>query len=132
MSDKTDKQTDARLDKLLRNLPDKPVSSNFTARVLQAVERETHAPSKARAGSWAWWLRFLPRAAVAMVVVTVSSFAWHQHRVQQRTTMAQGVATVSTTVAKVDPLTDPGVFADFDAINRMSPPADKELLALFK
>ena len=132
MSDKPDNQTDARLDKLLRGLPDKPLSSNFTARVIQAVEREMPASSQSRAGSWRWWLRFIPRAAVAMVVVTFSSVAWHQHRVHQRTFMAQSVATVSATVAKVDPLTDPGVFANFDAISRMSPPADKELLKLFK
>ena len=132
MSDKPDNQTDARLDKLLRGLPDKSVSSNFTARVMQAVEREMSTPAQARAGSWAGWLRFIPRAAVAMVVVTFSSFAWHQHRVHQRTSMAQSVATVSRTVAKVDPLTDPGVFANFDAINRMGTSPDKELLTLFK
>jgi hypothetical protein len=98
--------------------------------VIQAVERETR--TRPQVGSRAWWMRLIPRAAVAVVISGVSSVAWHQYRVQQRTTMAQSVATVSTAVAKVDPLTDPKVFTDFDAINRMGPSPDKELIALFK
>jgi len=130
MSDKPDNQTDARLDELLRRLPDKPVSSNFTARVMQAVERDTR--SRPHTASRAWWMRLLPRAAVATIVATVTAIGWHEYRVQQRTSMAQSVATVSATVAKVDPLTDPKVFADFDAINRMGPSPDRELLAILK
>jgi len=63
-----DWQTEAALSKFLARLPDAPVPSNFTARVLQAVERETRtserAPQRAR-----WWHVFLPRAAVAASVV---------------------------------------------------------------
>jgi hypothetical protein len=130
MSDKPNNQTDARLDKLLRELPDKPVSSNFTARVMQAVEREAH--TRPQVGSRAWWLRLIPRVAVAAVIIVAGAAGWHQYRVQQRTSMAQSVAAVSTAVAKVDPLTDPKVFANFDAINRMGPSPDRELLALLK
>ena len=128
MKNEPDNQLDARLDALLRGLPDKPVPSNFTARVLQAVERETPA-SRTRAGSWSWWMRFIPRAAVASVVVGgIGSFAWHNHRVQQRTELAQSVVTIS----KVDPVANPEVLADYEAIRRMSQPADVELLALMK
>jgi hypothetical protein len=131
MNDKHNNQLDARLDALLRGLPDKPVSSNFTARVLQAIERETPAPSRARAGNWTWWMHaFMPRAAVAAVVLGVGSFTWHNYRVQQRTELAQSVATVS----KVNPLTNPEVLADYEVIRRMSqsPRADEKLLALMK
>lgn len=130
MNEKPDNQADARLDALLRGLPDKPVPSNFTARVMQAIERETPALSQARTGSWTWWMRFIPRAAVVTVVVTVCSFAWHNHRVQQRTELAQSVATVS----KVDPITDPAVLADFDAIRRMGqePHYDEAIIAYLK
>ncbi|MCX6895644.1 MAG: hypothetical protein NTZ16_09145 [Verrucomicrobia bacterium] len=64
MNNKPDHQLDARLDALLRALPDKPVASNFTARVLQQVGRETAArPAR---GSFTWLrLHWLPRLAVA-------------------------------------------------------------------
>jgi hypothetical protein len=129
MNNKPDKQLDARLDALLRGLPDKPVPSNFTARVLQAVESETPAPS--RAGSWTWWMHtFMPRAGAVAAVVCLGSFAWHGYRVQQRTNMAQSIAAIS----KVNPLANPEVLADYDAIRRLSQarPADEELLALMK
>ena len=47
-----DLEIESRLSEALADLPDTPVSSNFTARVLQAVERESIHP---RAIGWNWY-----------------------------------------------------------------------------
>jgi len=53
-------------------LPDAPAPSNFTARVLQAVEREEGRP---RAWSWRWnWHLLVPRVAFAAAVITFYRF----------------------------------------------------------
>jgi len=67
----TDWQAEAGLNAGLGRLRDAPVPSNFTARVLQAVEREAVAELRRPQGNWlTWlWLRWLPKAAFAAVVV---------------------------------------------------------------
>src|SRR5437763_4884541 len=52
----------------LGRLPEAPLASNFTARVLKEVEREADAEARGRTSRpqrWYGWLRWLPRAAVA-------------------------------------------------------------------
>src|SRR6185295_18846010 len=62
-------EIDFALDDALAPLPDAPAPSNFTARVLQGIEREA-MQSAPRPKNWAWvWRVLVPRAAVAMVVV---------------------------------------------------------------
>jgi len=108
-------------------LPETPVSSNFTARVMQAIELEEARHSRC----WnilAWnWHALLPRAAVAAVVLGVAGFAFHQHEVSsQREALIRRIALVPA----------PGVDAlnNFDAIQRMSRPAhaDEDLLKLLQ
>src|SRR5438067_2362092 len=53
---------------LVRSLPDVPVASNFTARVLQAVDRET-AAREPRLPGWQPWKRWLPRVALGALAV---------------------------------------------------------------
>ena len=61
-------KTDAALGEVLDRLPEAPMPSNFTARVLQTVERET--AERARAPRWSWsWRVLLPRAAVVVAVL---------------------------------------------------------------
>jgi len=131
MSNKPDKNPDDKLDTYLRQLPNVPVSSNFTARVMQQIEREAGGPQHSRAMRWNLWLhRFLPRTAVAAVLLTAGVFALHTVRVHQRQEFATNIATV----AKVNPLAKPEVLVDLDAIRRMSQqsPADEEILALMQ
>ncbi len=126
-----DWEDEAGLNKLLQQLPDAPVPSNFTARVLQAVERESIVPSRARFDGRAWWLRiFAPRAAVAAVVLGMGLFAWHHHQVERRIELARSI----TMISKAGPLPSPEVLANFDAIRHLSqtPAPDEELLALLK
>jgi hypothetical protein len=113
------------LRELLSRLPDAPVSSNFTARVMQAVEREESMAARTR--GWHWnWHTLLPRAAAAAVMVAAAGFTFYQHEISnQRAALAQSVALMAQ-APSVDAL------QNFDAIQRMSQPAhaDEELLAL--
>jgi hypothetical protein len=116
------------LRELLSRLPDAPVSSNFTTRVLRAVElEETRAVRKHK---WHWhWHALLPRVTVASVMVIAAGFAFHQHEIyNQRAAIAKSVVLV----ANAQPLPSVEALQNFDAIQRMSQPAraDEGLLAL--
>ena len=69
---RADWEEEAALTAGLERLADVPVASNFTARVLQVVEREDVV--REQEPKWHQWLRgahWLPRAAFAAVVVGV-------------------------------------------------------------
>src|SRR5690348_122670 len=108
---------------LLSRLPDTPVSSNFTARVMQAIELEESR--ERRNWLFRWNLRaLLPRIAIAATVVMCVSLAFHEYQLDaRRTELAKSVALVtSSQLPSVDAL------KNFDAIARMSQPhADDEL-----
>src|SRR5437879_8108066 len=75
-------QEEAQLNELLEALPDAPMPSNFTARVLAEVEREEKLQARAGGSSWRFWnwpFRWLPRAAFAAVVLGSGLLAYHQH-----------------------------------------------------
>jgi len=128
---RADWESEAALSKLLARLPDVPVPSNFTARALQAVERDAGANVRERAPRWVWtWRALVPRAAVTVLVVGAGLFAYQRHALAQRVELAQSVATV----ADVRSLPSPQFLEDFDVIRRLlpTPPADKDLLALMQ
>ncbi|HEU6448060.1 MAG TPA: hypothetical protein VFV23_06470 [Verrucomicrobiae bacterium] len=110
---------------LLSRLPDAPVPSNFTSRVMQAIDLEE---SQVQRKSFFNWRRLLPRLAAATAAVVVcGSLAFREYQLDaRRNELAQSVAMVtSSQVPSVDAL------KNFDAIARMSQPhADEELLAL--
>jgi anti-sigma factor RsiW len=127
----TDWEAELRLTQTLRRLPDAPVPSNFTARVLAAVEREDAGARRKRPTGWKWaWRSLLPRVALAAVVLGVGWFAYHESRAAKRLELAQSVAAV----ADVRSLPSPEILQDFEAIRQLNPtPApDEELLALLK
>ena len=129
MNNGFDKQMDARLDALLRRLPDKPVASNFTARVLQGVEREnTLRMEISPRPFFRRGLYWLPRLAVASVALTLGIFSYQHQAHNRRVQLARSVAVVS----QVASLPSADELRDFDAIRRLSQPADKELLALLR
>lgn len=119
-------ELESRLSDLLARIPEAPVPSNFTARVMQAVEREETRPSR----SWIWnWHALLPRVAVAAAGLLLAGLALHQHELKvHRVALARNVALVAgSSLPSVDAL------KNFDAIRRMSQPrADEELLALMQ
>src|SRR5260221_10561607 len=88
-----DLELEARLTEALAKLPDAPVPSNFTARVMQAIDlEETRSRRK-----WNFnWHMLLPRVAVAMVAIVFGSLALHQHELSnQRHAIAASVALVA-------------------------------------
>jgi anti-sigma factor RsiW len=127
-----DIETEAGLTDMLGRLPDVPVASNFTARVLQAVEGEAASESRARSRRRGWWRGFgwLPRVAVVAAVAGVALISYRE----VETSRCRGMARSVEAVAEVSSLPSPKILEDFDAIRAMSPApgADEELLALFK
>jgi hypothetical protein len=124
-----DRDSDLRLSELLERLPDAPVPSNFTARVLQAVERDASAESRPVVSRWSWVLRsLLPKAAAAAVVLTVAMLTYHENTVSKRAEVVQGVKVV----AGVPSLPSPEVLQNFDTIRNMGNPSgpDLRLIAL--
>jgi negative regulator of sigma E activity len=117
------------LRELLSRLPDAPVASNFTARVMQAVDLE----ETRRTRKWDFifnWHTFLPRAAVVTAAILFAGLVLQQHELNaHRAAFAKNVALVAET-----PMPSVDALKNFDAIRRMSQPAraDDELLALLK
>ena len=112
---------------LLSRLPDAPVASNFTARVMQAVElEESRALRQWSVSAWNW-RAILPRFAVAAVVVIAAGLAFQQYQsAARREQLTRNVAQFASAMPSVEAL------QNFDAIRRMSQPAhaDEGLLAL--
>jgi anti-sigma factor RsiW len=126
-----DWEADTALTRVLDRLPDAPVPSNFTARVLQAVELENAAAQRTAPSRGRWlWHSLIPKTAFAALIVGVGFFSYHEARAMRRVQLARSVATVSGVAS----LPGPEVLKDFDAIQRLNaaPPPDTELLALLK
>ena len=127
-----DWQAETGLNEGLSRLPDAPVPSNFTARVLQAVEREAVAEVRRPQGNWlTWlWLRWLPKAALAAVIVGAGLLSFHQIQAAHRKKLVESVAAVSA----VSSLPGPDILKDFDAIRALdqAPGPDEQLLAVLQ
>ncbi|SRR5581483_3810122 len=134
--DKQDWESQAALNQLLEKLPPAhPVSSNFTALVLQAVARESRTrPSRWIFGRISWQsFGWVPRAAAAGLVLGFSLLTYQHHLESNRRAMANSVVQVSELYQVV--VSDPQSIEDYDAIRLMGdmqPKADTELLALMQ
>ncbi len=118
-------ELEARLTSALGQLPDGSVPSNFTARVLAAVELEEAAATRTRSWSLNWRLLW-PRVAAVAAFLFFAGVGLQWHASLSRAALAQSVALVAAQPApSVDAL------ENLDAIQRMSRPAraDGELLA---
>jgi len=125
-----DLELEARLSEALARVPDAPMPSNFTARVLQAIEREESRGTPVRGWSW-YWRVLVPRFAVAVAVVGFAGLAYQHHEFGKRAELAKDVALL----AQAQPTPSVEALENFDAIQRLSqtvPRADNELLALLK
>ena len=136
-----DWEEEAALNQILEQLPSPPVSSNFTARVLQSIDLEEAQAERATRKTFQFpsWLRALaPRAVLAALLLSLGGLAYvryDQHQVElAQENMARGgkqVALVATT------LPDMQMWQDFETIRRLnvSLPAasdDESLLAALK
>jgi negative regulator of sigma E activity len=120
-------ELEARLTEALAKIPNAPVPSNFTARVLAAIELEEN--QAARPQSWALnWRAWWPRVAMAAAVLIFAGVGIQRYETQsQRAALVRTLAMVARTPA----LPDVDALVNLDAIQRMSQSghADGELLA---
>jgi anti-sigma factor RsiW len=124
-------EAEMALTNTLASLPDVPVASNFTARVLQAIEREETAIAPAfRRPSSLPWRHWLPRMALGALAVAAGLLSYLEVSAMRRAKLVQSVEVVS----RVSTLPSPAILEDFDAIQRLSPPpvADEQLLSLLQ
>lgn len=122
-------ETELALNEAMELLPEAPLSSNFTARVLQAVERESPAKQRLRPSRWTW-RRLVPGAALAALVIGVGLFTYDRDQAARRAELARKVAIISSVAATQNP----EVLQDFDTIRHLgqTPKPDEELLALLQ
>ena len=125
-----DIEADAALTRALVNSPDALVPSNFTARVMAAIEQDAAAPQRANSNTQSrWWRVLLPRFAVATAVIVGGMFAYLHNTSVQRMELAQA----AQQVAEVRILSDASVVEDFETILCLNPAettADENLLAM--
>jgi hypothetical protein len=123
-----DWEVEAALNAGLKQLPDAPVPSNFTALVLQAVERESRASINAQSKLLIW--RLLPRLGFAVLAGTVGFVAYQQTIAARQAGYAQSVEAVSD----ISPALNPEILKDFETIRAMNrmPSPDEQLLNLLQ
>ena len=118
-------ELEARLTAALAKMPDAPVPSNFTTRLLEVIESEAQRSTR----SYRWnWRALFPRLAVAAAVLIFAGISIQRYETSShRQEIARRVAAVASTSSQ------PSVEAleNLDAIMRMSQSAhaDGDLLA---
>jgi negative regulator of sigma E activity len=120
--------SEAQLTDALAKIPDAPVASNFTVRVMAAIESEDAAAARSHRSHWNWGLLW-PRVAVAAAVLIFAGISVQRYEGHsQRTALAKNIAQV----AAAQPLPSVDALNNFDAIQRMSQHADDQLLTLMQ
>ena len=129
---RTDWELEGALTEALSRLPDAPVPSNFTARVLQAVEREEQSRGARLASVRVslFWRRWLPRFAVVALVLGAGVFFHQRHQARQQAELRRSL----TLIAGISAVPSPQALEDFEVVRHLSrtPPWDEELLALMQ
>ena len=102
-------EEDAALNRSLQNLPDAPLSSNFTALVMQAVQREALPTPRVPSAIRLWWRRLSWGIACATVAISAVSVGLQQHHhnneLRARREVATGLAVRSVfQIPDSDPL----------------------------
>jgi anti-sigma factor RsiW len=127
-----DWELETALTETLARLPDVPAPSNFTARVLQAIEREDRVRTALGMPAWltGLWRRWLPRVAVAALVLGAGLFWHHRHQARQQAEWRRSL----TLFAAMPAVPSPQALEDFEVVRHLSrtPPWDEELLALMQ
>lgn len=118
-------EDEVALCQVVRQLPDAPVSSNFTSLVLQAVELEQRQTQRAEAAGksgFVYWLRkhLVQLTASTAVVALAAVLALRQHQPDAITDSRQEMAEQMKEMAKVAPVPSVDVLKDFEAIRRLS------------
>jgi negative regulator of sigma E activity len=120
-------QTEAWLTDALAKIADAPLPSNFTARVLAAIELEEAQAARVPGRTWDWRLLW-PRIAVAAAVLIFAGVSLQRYEANShRLALVKNIALV----AAAQPLPSMDALENLDAIQRLgqSGHADGELLA---
>lgn len=115
-------EEDLALTRQLQELPDAPLSSNFTSLVLQAVETECETvPHESPCPLGFWWSRWVRRPALRMafpaLIILLGAAVFSHHQNKARRLVARDVGEV----IRVTTLPGPEVFENFDAIQQLQP-----------
>jgi hypothetical protein len=123
---------DAALTGLLRRLPSAAVSTNFTARVVQAARRVPAKPAwRRRLESFPWLSAgWVPRVALGVAMVCCGLLSFHEYQAMRRAQEARAIASVS----RLAGLPSIDWMENFDTINRMNKVkvADDDLLTVLQ
>ncbi len=104
-------EADRALGRALHSLPDAPMSSNFTARVMQELDLD-EARTQRKSGGWRLLWPRLGWATAAALALTV--FGTQQFLNVQRTQFAADAALVSKDIGRL-----PDAFRDFDLVDSL-------------
>lgn len=108
------------LNQALAAIPNSPLSSNFTAQVLEAVYLEERQHRSGTAMPWLARLRlWLPRVAVATLVVGLGGLGYQQHRLHS---LQEKVKSVGMVTDLATALPSVQMWQDFDAIANLAQP----------
>jgi anti-sigma factor RsiW len=132
-------EDEAALSQALEQLPNVPLSSNFTAQVLQLVDLE-EASAERRSKltrDWRWWINHLiPRIALGVLTVSLGALGLLQYQKHSFEERAQNAGAFSSQLEVASSRVPAEMWQDFEAIRRLSTPvsasADDELLAALK
>lgn len=138
-SARTNCEEEIGLTRLLADLPDAPLASNFTSQVLETVERQARAQRDASGILRRFGLhRPAIRLGWVCLLAGLIGLGYYGYEAITRAEMAVSLATVATSVdraAKAVELPTAEVWQDFEPIDRLNhgpPQADVELLAVLK
>jgi len=125
-----DWDAEAGLSEALGRLPDVPVPSNFTARVLGAVNLERSAAQRSApkfGRIWERWVRWAAACAVILAALAAGLSFVERFKTER---LANSIAEVS----RVAPLPSPEILANFDVICALdrTPAPDEDLLKLLQ
>jgi hypothetical protein len=121
-------EAELALNELLDSRRPPPLSSNFTARVLAEVARE----SRTERSTEPWWrrLRWLPRLVAFAALAIVGIVIWNGGNTTHRARLAQGAMELGT--AATVPGIEAATLADFEVIRHITatPKAEDDALIL--
>lgn len=123
-------EVEAKLTAMLGKIPDAPLPSNFTARVLDSIDLDEMQTTRARARGWNW-RRLFPRFAVATAIFLFIGIGFVRY---EQNLHRQEIAKSLAMVARTDTLPSVEALENLDAIQRMSQSAhaDGDLLAVMQ
>ena len=125
-------EEEAALNRLLGRMPAARVSSNFTARVVQAAQGPSATPAwSERLAPFRWLSRnWMPRVALGLAMVCCGVLSFREYQAVHRAQMARQFAGVNG-LAALPPML---WLKDFDTINRLNKVsvADNDLLAALR